>query len=150
MIILNNRRRSGYLAIVIILFSVVTAILAHGALPGAEVASKNRKETLLKYCLAEYNMAVLRFLAVNGRAPNSLEELASFKGGLRRVYSDPFTGRQDFVMVKNSRGGVFIVSSSADKSLDGVSYSLLTSDLSRRFVKYESAGFDEICGYKAK
>ncbi|HNY12401.1 MAG TPA: hypothetical protein PKK26_12485 [Candidatus Wallbacteria bacterium] len=146
----SNNRSSGYLAIAIILFSIMTAVLAHSALPGAEVQLKNRKETALKYYLAEYNMAVLRFQAVNGRVPKSIEELAAFKGGLRRIYSDPFTGRKDFAMVKNLKGGVFIVSSSADKSLDGVSYSALTSDISRRFVKYESAGFDEICGYKIR
>lgn len=149
-ILQNNHRSSGYLAIAIILFSVMTAVLAHNALPGAEVQLKNRRETALRYYLAEYNMAVLRFRAVNGRAPKSIEELAAFKGGLRRLYSDPFTGHKDFAMVKNSKDAVFIVSSSTDKSLDGVSYSTLTADVSRRFVKYESAGFDEICGYKIK
>ncbi len=146
----NYRRSSGYLAIAIIIFSVMTAVLAHSALPGNEALVKNRKETFLKYYLAEYNMAVLRFRAVNGRSPKTIEELSAFKGGLRRLYSDPFTGKKDFVMVKNTKDGVFIVSSSPDKSLDGVSYSALTSDVSRRFIKYGTAGIDEICGYKIK
>lgn len=144
----KNRRSSGYLAIAVILFSVITAVLAHNALPGAEVLLKNRKETFLKYYLAEYNMAVLRFTAANGRAPETIEELSSFKGGLRRLYADPFTGRKDFLMVKNLKKSVFIVSSSSDKSLDGSPYSSLTSDLSRRFIKYEFAGLEDVCGYK--
>jgi len=144
------RRSNGYLAIAIILFSVMTAALAHSALPGAEVQVKNRKEAFLRYYLAEYNMAVLRFQAVNGRAPKSVEELAAFKGGLRRVYTDPFTGKKDFSLVKNSKDDVFIVSSSPDKSLDGVSYSALTADVARRFIKYETAGAGEAYGYKIK
>lgn len=138
--------RRGYAAATAIVFLILLSVALLNVAGDAQTFLKHRREQALRAHLVEYNMAVLRFRAERGRFPESVDELAAFAGGLRRIYPDPFTGKSDFALV---RGGekFFIVSASKAKSLGGAEYSSLTADVAGSFRPAGTTSFSEATGY---
>lgn len=142
----GRRCRGGYMAIVMVVFVTVTAILAHSALVSGERIAAGARETRLRRILAEYNCAVARFRAERGRYPASIDELTAFPGGARKIYADPAPGTGGFVMRHTASGAAFVVSSSDYKTIGGEGkYSELTADVAGKFHPYSAVTPEKMC-----
>ena len=83
-----------------------------------------RKETSLKESLVVLRSEIGQFTLDHRRPPVSLSELVS-SGYLKRIPTDPFTGRNDTWRTEKSQAGDYfeVRSGSDDISSDGMKYS---------------------------
>jgi general secretion pathway protein G len=123
-VILNTPGRRGGLLVVLVISLVVTTITLGTAVPAARNYVRQEKEAELRFVLGEFRRAIRKFQETNGRAPETISELRRDGNGvpfLRRVYTDPFTGKEDWVM-EVLDGKTWVRSACEEKSLAGVPY----------------------------
>lgn len=116
----------GSILIILIIMILVVQISATRIGPLVSTQIKREKEQQLLFILREYNRAIARFQRFNRRFPTNLDELVKSPHPryLRRIYSDPMTGKAEWDLDMDSRGtGIKeIRSKSKDKSMTGVEY----------------------------
>ncbi|MEZ7892577.1 MAG: hypothetical protein QMC67_12590 [Candidatus Wallbacteria bacterium] len=130
---LQSSYKRGYAAVILLMFVIISSILAQRVYVNAETYVKNAKETTLRRQLLEYNIAIKRFYAENKRYPETAKELSNFKCCLRQVYQDPMTNEKNFQLIKNENG-CYAVSNSKSESFLKIPYNLLTVDITGKFV----------------
>lgn len=144
-----GRERGGSVIIVIIIFIMVSAIMAHKLAAGPEAAVRTAREERLKRRLAEYNMTLLRYRLNENKWPASKDELLSRPGYLRALAPDPFTGKTDYIIAE-AGGQKYFTSASSEKSAAGKPYNTLTAGAALRFVplKPDPPPLAELMGFK--
>ncbi|MFZ2959082.1 MAG: hypothetical protein WA705_19525 [Candidatus Ozemobacteraceae bacterium] len=117
----NSRKGVALLVIVGVILTLAIGLTV--AIPRAKNSVREAKEDELRFYLGEFSRAVERFHDRNGREPVTFDELLQDAQGrryLRRIYTDPFSGRPDWAFETIGTGGVRIHSTSSQPSLAGV------------------------------
>jgi len=91
-----RRQQRGYVLLVLLLFVALLSISMLTNVERIEFQIKRDREEELIHRGVQYSRAIRRFIAANGRYPDSLEELESTNNirYLRKRYKDPITGRE--------------------------------------------------------
>lgn len=101
--------QSGYILLVLALFTAVIAIGLMRAIPGALVQTQREREEELIFRGEQYRRAVQNYVRKFGRYPGSLDDLEETNGVrfLRRRYRDPVTGEDEWRLIHIGPGGTF-------------------------------------------
>jgi len=108
------------LTIALILLGISLSVVV----PRATNAVKQGKEKELRFILREFRNAIIKYRFRNNHEPYSIEDLLSDEKNrpfLRRIYSDPFTGKPDWEFIQSATETT-IISRSKEISLSGVPY----------------------------
>jgi competence protein ComGC len=116
---INNNK--GFTLAMVSIWLLVISITATVALSNPETEKIIHKEAAYKKIITEYSVAISRFIWLNKRNPESIEELANSNPPvLRRLYDDPFTGNtSSWTMVSRLKMPPVIVSGSGVVSGNG-------------------------------
>lgn len=103
-------QRSGERGTALLIVFVMAAAISIGLyleLPRSVFESQRAKEELLFDRGDQYKMGIKRYYTKFQRYPNTIEELEQTNGTryLRRRYKDPFTGKDDWKILKFGPGG---------------------------------------------
>ena len=100
---------SGYILLVLALFTALIAIGLMQAIPGVLVQSQREREEELIFRGEQYRRAVQNYVRKFGRYPGSLDDLEDTNGVrfLRRRYRDPITGEDEWRLIHIGPGGTF-------------------------------------------
>ncbi|HYO82499.1 MAG TPA: hypothetical protein VES20_13940 [Bryobacteraceae bacterium] len=115
----QRKPESGFALLVVLMMSAAVAILLYRELPRVAFESMRAKEEMLIERGEQYQRAVQLYANVIKRYPQTLEELEKTNGKrfLRRRYKDPFTGKDDWELLKVDAMGV-ITNSKVKKKKD--------------------------------
>lgn len=141
----------GGVMIVVIVFIIVSAVMAHKLAINPETAVKSSREDQLRSYVAQYNMALLRYHLSEKKWPGTLGELSSKPGFLRELTPDPFTKKTDYLLAEIN-GQKYVTSASAELSAAGKPYNTLTVNAARKFVSLaqdSTPPLAELMGYKS-
>src|SRR4051794_36448143 len=92
------RNRRGFTLIELMIVVSIIGILAAIAVPNYQWSIIKTKEAVLREDLYNFRTTIDQFYADQGRYPNSLPELKE-KKYLREIPKDPFTGKDDWVVL---------------------------------------------------
>jgi type II secretory pathway pseudopilin PulG len=96
----ESRRQAGFTLVAVIAIMAVMAIMLTVAVQTASFSVRREKEDELLFRGDQIVEGIRLFRARNGRFPNSLIELAKADPHvLRKAWSDPITGRKDWVPI---------------------------------------------------
>ena len=116
-------------------FAVVAALLAVAIAAAGSLAAlrygaareQREKEAWLLFVGNEYRVALERYAAASKgnavRGPRELEDLLIDRRGskpvhhLRRLYPDPMTGRLDWVLLRDAKGGITALHSNSSRAI---------------------------------
>ena len=98
---------SGFALLIVFVMAAAISIGLYLELPRSVFESQRAKEELLFDRGDQYKMGIKRYYTKFQRYPNTIEELEQTNGTryLRRRYKDPFTGRDDWKILKFGPGG---------------------------------------------
>ncbi len=119
------RDRAGVSLLVLTVSVLLLAVSLTVAIPRADLEVRRGKEDQLRFVLGEFNRAISKFERCHNRLPAGPEELLRDSSGnrfLRRPYNDPFTGRFDWVFVRDDQGRLLVHSASEELSISGARY----------------------------
>ncbi len=123
------RRLRANAGVSLLILTVSVLLMAIGlsvAIPRADLEVRRGKEDQLRFVLGEFKRAVSKFERCHNRLPSGPEELLRDSLGnrfLRKPYTDPFTGRFDWVFARDDQGRLLIHSASEELSISGAKYS---------------------------
>lgn len=147
----HARPSRGGVMIVVIVFIIVSAVMAHKLAINPEAAVKSSREDQLRSCVAQYNMALLRYHLSEKKWPRTLGEISSKPGFLRELTPDPFTKKTDYALAEIN-GQKYVTSASAELSAAGKPYNTLTVNAARKFIPLSADKIPplaELMGYKS-
>lgn len=106
----RRARQRGSALLVVLVFAAIVAIMLYKELPIAAFEAQRQKEELLISRGNEYKRGVRLFVRKIGRFPSSIAELENTNRMrfLRRRYTDPLTGKDDWRLIHAGAGGVII------------------------------------------
>lgn len=117
--------RHGVSLLILTVTVLLVAFSLSVVIPRADLEVRRGKEDQLRFVLGEFKRAVQKFERCHNRLPAGPEELLRDSFGnrfLRQPYSDPFTGRFDWVFAKDEKGQLLIHSASDELSISGAKY----------------------------
>ena len=120
---LGARREAGFTYIGLLALIVLIGILLAAAGEVASTSAQRERETELIFIGHQYRDAIGRYLNLNHRYPQTLQELVQEENAgpvpahyLRRLYVDPMTRSADWVLVPAPDGGIMGVASVSAKT----------------------------------
>ena len=101
------RQDRGFALLVVLAMAAAVALLLYKELPRAVFESQRTKEDMLVERGEEYKTGIRRYYAKFRRPPATMDELESSNGirFLRRRYKDPFTGKDEWKLIKIDGAG---------------------------------------------
>jgi type II secretory pathway pseudopilin PulG len=119
-------RPQGFALIALLIFVLIVGVVASFAIELGSVAHRRQSEQQLLYIGGEYQHALQRYYDATppGRSPfpDRLEDLLldprypDTRRYLRRVFSDPISGRANWVIVQASSGGILGIHSRSEET----------------------------------
>jgi hypothetical protein len=115
----RHREERGFALLMVLAMAAAVALMLYKELPRAVFESQRVKEDMLVERGEEYKMGIRRFYMKFRRYPNTLDELDNTNGQrfLRRRYKDPFTGKDEWKIIKMDAAGNLIDSVQSKKSV---------------------------------
>lgn len=120
------REKAGVSLLILTVSVILLAISLSVAIPRADLEVRRGKEDQLRFVLGEFRRAIDKFERCHNRLPSGPEELLRDSLGnrfLRRAYTDPFTGRFDWVFARDDQNRLLVHSASEELSISGARYS---------------------------
>lgn len=115
----RHQKERGFALLLVFAMAAAVALLLYKELPRAVFESQRVKEDMLVERGEEYKTALRRYYMKFRKRPNTLDELENTNGVryLRRRYKDPFTGKDEWKIIKADAMGNLIDSVSSKKSV---------------------------------
>lgn len=114
----RRRHQRGFALLLVFAMAAAIALMLYKELPRAVFESQRAKEEMLVERGDEYKMGFKRFYQKFRKFPQSMDELDNTNGQrfLRRRYKDPFTGKDEWKLIKMDAAGNLIDSVQSKKS----------------------------------
>src|ERR1041385_1634353 len=102
----RRKNESGFALLLVFLMAAILAITLYKEIPRVAFESQRQKEQLLIERGEQYKRAIYVFVKTNNRWPARIEELESFNNRhyLRRKYTDPMTGKEEWRLIHIQNG----------------------------------------------